>query len=96
MNIVPPQVEQRINQVDRTPSLVIGIICAVVAVGCALSLLSTLYSAMVLSSVGWFSPALIVWFVIYVVIGAAALIGAVGFLTHYKNMGEAPPPPPTQ
>ena len=94
MNIVPPQVEQRINQVDRTPSLIIGIVCAVVAVGCALSLLSTLYSAIVLSSVGWFSPVLIVWFVIYIVIGGAALIGAVGFLTHYKNMGEAPPPPP--
>jgi Flp pilus assembly protein TadB len=94
VKIVPPGVEQRINQVDRTPSLIIGIVCALVAVGCAFSLLSTLYSAMVLSSVGWFSPVLIVWFVIYIVIGGAALIGAVGFLTHYREMGEAPPPPP--
>jgi hypothetical protein len=94
MKIVPPAVEQRISQVDRTPSLVIGIVCALVALGCALSLLSTLYSAIALSAVGWFSPVLIVWFVIYIVIGGAALIGAVGFFNHYRSMETPPPPPP--
>jgi hypothetical protein len=92
MNIVPPQVEQRINQVDRTPSLIIGIVCALVAVGCAMNVLWTLFTL----ATGWFFPTMIVWLVIYLVIGAAATIGAVGFLTHYKNMGEAPPPPPAQ
>jgi hypothetical protein len=96
MKIVPPAVEQRINQVDRTPSLVIGIVCALVALGCALSLLSTLYSALVLSSYGFSPVYLVFWFVIYVVIGGAATIGAVGFLTHYRSMETPPPPPPAQ
>jgi hypothetical protein len=86
MKIVPDTVEQRINRVDRTPSLVIGIICAVVAVGCLLSLLHLLWVAVAFSSVGWFLPTLLVQLLIYVVVGGAALIGAVGFLTRYQKL----------
>jgi ABC-type uncharacterized transport system fused permease/ATPase subunit len=94
MNIVPPAVEQRINRVDRTPSLVIGIVCAVIALGCVWGLLWSIYGALVLTEYGFSPVALIVNVVLYVVFGGAALIGAVGFLTHYRSMETPPPPAP--
>src|ERR1700758_5328464 len=66
MNIVPPAVEQRINRVDRTPSLVIGIVCAVIALGCVWGLLWSIYGALVLTEYGFSPVALIVNVVLYV------------------------------
>jgi hypothetical protein len=96
MNIVPPQVEQQIKRVDRTPSLVIAIVCGVIAAGCVWGLLWAIYGALVLSAYGFSPVMLIVNVVLYVVFGGAALIGAIGFWTHYKSMDAPPPPPPAQ
>jgi hypothetical protein len=96
MNIVPPAVEQRINQVDRTPSLVVGIVCAVIALGCVWGLLWAIYGALVLAQYGFSPVSLIFSIVLYLVFGIPAVIGAVGFLQHYRSMETPPPPPPAQ
>jgi hypothetical protein len=85
MKIVPTHVEEQINRVDRTPSLVIGITSAVVALWCLYRLLWTLYIAMTLSSIGWSPVSLIFPFVLWGVIGVAAVISAAGFLTRYAK-----------
>lgn len=85
MKIVPARVEEQANRVDRTWSLVIGIVSALVALWCLYSILSLLYAAAVLSSYGWSPVSLIFYFVVYGVIGALALVSAVAFLTRYTK-----------
>jgi hypothetical protein len=85
MNIVPTRVEQQINRVDRTPSLVIGIICAAIAAWCLISFVQLVSVMMMFSSIGWFFGSIVPQFLLYGLIGAAAVIGAVGFLTRYSK-----------
>jgi hypothetical protein len=85
MKIVPTRVEQQINRVDRTPSLIIGIICAVIAAWCLLNLVQLISVLMMFSSVGWFFGSLVPQFLLYGILGAAAAIGATGFLTRYAK-----------
>jgi hypothetical protein len=96
MNIVPPQLEQQIKRVDRQPSLIIAIVCGVIALGCVWGLLWAIYGALVLTEYGFSPVSLIFSVVLYLVFGGAALIGAIGFYTHYKSMDAPPPPPPAQ
>ena len=85
MNIVPTKVEQQINRVDRTPSLVIGIICVIVAVWCLISLVQLISVLMMFASIGLFFGSLLPQLLLYGVLGAVAVIGATGFLTRYAK-----------
>jgi len=85
MNIVPTRIEEQINRVDRTPSLVIGISSAATALWCLYRVLWTIYAATVLSSVGFSPVSLIFPIVLWGVIGVVAGVAAVGFLTRAKR-----------
>ena len=90
MKIVPPQLEEQINRVDPARARIIGIVCAVIAVGSALSLLYLLYAAVVVASYG-FSPVYFIFgFVFRGVIFAVAAIAAVGFLARAKQPPSNP------
>jgi hypothetical protein len=92
MKIVPTRIEEQINRVDRTPSLIIGICSAVVALWCVYSVFWGLYAAMMLSSVGWSPVSAVFSIVFWGVIGVIAVISAVGFLTHYNKGPDAKGP----
>lgn len=85
MKIVPTSIEERINKVDRTPSLIIGIVSALVALWCLYDVLTTIYAATVLSGYGYSPVWAIFSIVFWGVIGVIAAISAIGFLTHYSK-----------
>jgi hypothetical protein len=85
MKIVPARVEQQINRVDRTPSLVIGIICAVAAAWCLMVLLQLMSLLMMFQSFGWLFTSLAPQFLLYGAVGGVAAIAAIGFLTRYAK-----------
>jgi hypothetical protein len=85
MKIVPTRFEEQILRVDRTRSLIIGISSAVAAIWCLYRLIWLLYVATALSSVGWSPMSLIFPFVLWTVVGAAAVVSAIGFLTRYAK-----------
>jgi hypothetical protein len=82
MKILPASIEEQINRVDRQRSLYIGISAAVVAAWSIFRLLWLLYIAL---TFGVFLGALVFQFVLWSVIGGAAVVGAVGFLTRYSR-----------
>lgn len=92
MKIVPTRIEEQINHVGRTPSLIIGICSAVVALWCVYSVFWGLYAAMMLSSAGWSPVSAVFSIVFWGVIGVIAVISAVGFLTHYAKGSDAKGP----
>jgi len=85
MRIVPTRMGEQINRVDRTTSLGIGIASGITALWCVYRLIWLLYAAVTFSSVGWSPVSLVFPFVLWAVIGVAAAITAVGFLTRYAN-----------
>lgn len=85
MKIVPTSIEERINKVDRTPSLIIGICSAILALWCVYDVFWAIYAATVLSSVGYSPVSAIFSIVFWGVIGVIAVISAVGFLTRYAK-----------
>jgi predicted peptidase len=85
MNIVPTRIQEQINHVDRTRSLVIGISAGVTALWCIYRLFWTFYLAATLSSVGWSPVSLVFPFVLWGVIGVVAVIPAIAFLTRYAK-----------
>jgi hypothetical protein len=82
MKLVPASIEQQINRVDPQRSLLIGISLGLVAAWSFFRLIWMLYISM---TFGWFLGPLIFQFVLWGVIGSAAAVGAVGFLTRYRN-----------
>ena len=82
MKILPASIEDQINRVDRQRSLYIGISSAVLAAWSIFRLLSLVYIAL---TFGVFFGALVFQFVLWSVIGAAAVVSAVGFLTRYNR-----------
>ncbi|MBI2701204.1 MULTISPECIES: hypothetical protein [Mycobacterium] len=86
MNIVPAGIQAQINRVDRQWSLWIGVSLALVAAGSVFRLFWMLYISM---AFGVFAGAMIVNIVFSLAFGAAAAIGAVGFLTRYHKDTEA-------
>jgi hypothetical protein len=80
MKILPASIEDQINRVDRQRSLYIGISSAVLAAWCIFRLIWLVYIAL---TFGVFFGALVFQFVLWSVIGAAAVVSAVGFLTRY-------------
>jgi hypothetical protein len=85
MKIVPTPIEQYVNRVDRTPSLVIGIISALVALWSLYSLFALIYAASVLSSYGFSPVGLIFAFVFRAVILVVTAFVAIAFLTRYAK-----------
>jgi hypothetical protein len=92
MKIVPTSIEERINRVDRTPSLIIGICSVILALWCVYSVFWGLYAATMLSGVGISPVSAIISIVFWGVVGVVAVISAVGFLTHYNKGSDAKGP----
>jgi predicted peptidase len=85
MNIVPTRIQEQINRVDRTRSLVIGISAGLTALWCIYRLFWLFYTATMLSSVGWSPVSLVFPFVLWCVIGVVAAFMAVAFLARYAK-----------
>ena len=85
MNIVPTRVQQQINRVDRTPSLVIGISSGLTALWALYRLFWLIYTATVLSNVGWSPVSLVFPFVLWTAIGVVAAIASFAFYTRYAK-----------
>jgi hypothetical protein len=85
VNIVPTRIQEQINRVERTPSLVIGISAGLTALWSVYRLFWLLYTATVLSNVGWSPVSLVFPFVLWAVIGVAAAFAAFAFLTRYAK-----------
>lgn len=81
MNIVPARIQEQINRVDRTQSLVFGILAAIAALVCAAQLFWRLFSVIAFSSVDWFT--LILSLVSYTALGALSVFVATAYLTRY-------------
>jgi hypothetical protein len=85
VNIVPTRIQEQINRVERTPSLVIGISAGLTALWSVYRLFWLIYTATVLSNVGWSPVSLVFPFVLWAVIGVAAAFAAFAFLTRYAK-----------
>ncbi|MDT5019384.1 MAG: hypothetical protein QOD39_5544 [Mycobacterium sp.] len=85
MNIVPTRIEEQVNRIDRTRSLIIGISSAVTALWCVYRVLWAVYLSATLTSVGWSPVSLVFPVVLWGVIGVVAAISAVAFLTRYAK-----------
>jgi hypothetical protein len=85
VNIVPTRIQEHINRVERTPSLVIGISAGLTALWSLYRVFWLIYTATVLSNVGWSPVSLVFPFVLWTVIGVVAAIAAVAFLTRYAK-----------
>jgi hypothetical protein len=82
---VPTRVQQQINRVDRTPSLVIGISSGLTALWALYRLFWLIYTATVLSNVGWSPVSLVFPFVLWTAIGVVAAIASFAFYTRYAK-----------
>ena len=82
MKIVPANIEEQINRVDRQRSLYIGLSACAVALWSAFRLIWALYIGM---TFGWFFGSMVFQLVLWGVIGAVSAVAAVGFLTRYAK-----------
>jgi hypothetical protein len=82
VKILPTNIEEQINRVDRQRSLYIGISAGLVALWSVFRLIWTLYIGM---TFGWFFGSMVFQLVLWGVIGAVAAVAAVGFLTRYTR-----------
>ncbi|HTQ15954.1 hypothetical protein [Mycobacterium sp.] len=81
MKILPANIEEQINRVDRQRSLWIGIGAAVYAVWSVYRIIWLLY---ITATFGLFFGS-VFQFVLWGVTGAVAAVAAVGFLTRYNR-----------
>ncbi len=85
MNIVPTAIQEQVNRVDRTRSLVIGISAGVTALWSIYRIFWLFYTAATLSSIGFSGVSLvfplILWGAVAVVTGAVS----VAFLIRYSK-----------
>jgi hypothetical protein len=82
MNIVPTSIQEQINRVDRQRSLYLGISTGLVAVWSFFRLIWMLYIGL---TFGWLFGAMAFQLVLWGVIGTAAAVASVGFLTRYNK-----------
>ena len=80
MNIVPTRIQEQINGVDRTRSLVYGILGAITVLLSIYQLFWLLYAATVLSTFGITAIFSFVW---WVAIGALGTFVAIAYLGRY-------------
>ena len=85
MNIVPTRIQEQVNRVDRTRSLLIGISAGLTALWCLYRLFWLIYAATALSGVGWSPVSLVLPFILWGVIGVVAAFVAVAFLLRYSR-----------
>jgi inner membrane protein involved in colicin E2 resistance len=82
MKILPANIEEQIDRVDRNRSLAIGIGSGVLALWCLYRVLWSLYLMM---TYDFLFGSLLFGVVLWGVIGAVAAISAFGFLTRYAR-----------
>ena len=82
MNIVPSGIPEQINRVDRQRRLYIGISTGLLAVWSFFRLIWMLYIG---TTFGWFFGAMAFQLVLWGVIGTAAAVVSIGFLTRYNK-----------
>jgi hypothetical protein len=85
MNIIPTRVQEQVDRVERTPSLVIGIFAGMTALWSLYRVFWLLYSASVLSGVGFSAASLIFSAVIWVAVGVGAAVVSAAFLIRYSK-----------
>jgi len=93
MKILPANIEQQIDRIDRQRSLYIGIGSAVVAFWSLYRVAWSLYLALTYNFV---FGSLIFPIVLWGVIGVGAAISAIAFLTRYFKAPASEPNPPNQ
>ena len=89
MNIVPTRIQEQVDRVDRTRSLVIGIAAGLTALWSIYRVFWVIYAATTLSSFGVSSASLIFPLVLWGVIGVAAAFVAYVFLVRYAKHPDA-------
>jgi hypothetical protein len=82
MKILPANIEQQIDRIDRNRSLIIGISSGVLALWCLYRVLWSLYLMM---TYDFLFGSLLFSVVLWGVIGAIAAVAAIGFLTRYAR-----------
>jgi inner membrane protein involved in colicin E2 resistance len=82
MKILPANIEEQIDRVDRNRSLIIGIGSGVLALWCLYRVLWSLYLMM---TYDFLFGSLLFSVVLWGVVGAVAAISAIGFLTRYAR-----------
>ncbi|MGA5466172.1 hypothetical protein [Mycobacterium sp. NPDC050041] len=85
MNILPTRVQEQVDRVERTPSLVLGIFAGMTALWSLYRVFWLLYSASVLSGVGFSAASLIVSAAIWVAVGGGAAVVSAAFLIRYSK-----------
>jgi hypothetical protein len=82
MNIVPTSIEEKINRIDRQPSLYFGISAGALAFWSAFRLIWLLYIG---ATFGVSLGSMVFQVVLWGVIGGVAAVVALGFLTRYTR-----------
>ncbi|HEY9305568.1 MAG TPA: hypothetical protein VIO95_14875 [Mycobacterium sp.] len=82
MKILPANIEEQIDRVDRNRSLIIGIGSGVLALWCLYRVLWSLYLMM---TYDFLFGSLLFGVVLWGVVGAVAAVSAFGFLTRYAR-----------
>ncbi len=82
MKILPANIEEQIDRVDRNRSLIIGIGSGVLALWC---LYRVLWSFYLMMTYDFLFGSLLFGVVLWGVIGAVATVTAIGFLTRYAR-----------
>jgi hypothetical protein len=82
MNILPPNIEEQIDSVDRNRSLIIGISTGLLAFWCLYRVLWSIYLSV---TYDFLFGSLVFSIVLWGVIGAVATIAATAFLTRYAK-----------
>jgi hypothetical protein len=85
MNIIPARVQEQVDRVERTPSLVVGIFAGMTALWSLYRVFWLLYSASVLSGVGFSAASLIFSAVIWVAVGVGAAVVSAAFFIRYSK-----------
>jgi hypothetical protein len=89
MSIVPARIQEQVDRVDRTRSLVIGIVAGVTALWSIYRVFWLIYAATTLSTFGVSAASLIFPLILWGVIGVVAAFAAYVFLVRYAKHPDA-------
>jgi inner membrane protein involved in colicin E2 resistance len=82
MKILPTNIEEQIDRVDRSRSLIIGISAGLLALWCVYRVLWSVY---LMATYDFMVGSLLFSVVLWGVVGVVAAIAAVGFLARYAS-----------